>query len=121
MKINIGEGYYEEMYKQYSYTCKIYGNVPLLSYVEFKNNYPMCVFLTQKQDREVFSAGATINLYVTKSTATEYNWTVVFSSSSLRPYSHAIVGSATRTIFHQCFRSCASFSLISISCMSFLS
>ena len=78
MKINIAERYYEEMYKQYSYTCKIYGNEPLLSYVEFKDNYPMYVFPTQKQDRDVFSAGATINLFINKTTATEYKWTVLY-------------------------------------------
>ena len=78
MKINIAERYYEEMYKQYSYTCKIYGNEPLLSYVEFKDNYPMYVFPTQKQDRDVFSAGATTNLFINKTTATEYKWTVVY-------------------------------------------
>ena len=78
MKINIAERYYEEMYKQYSYTCKIYGNEPLLSYVEFKNNYPMYVFPTQKQDRDVFSVGATINLYINKTTPTEYKWTVIY-------------------------------------------
>ena len=78
MKINIAERYYEEMYKQYSYTCKIYGNEPLLSYVEFKDNYPMYVFPKQKQDRDVFSVGATINLYINKTTPTEYKWTVVY-------------------------------------------
>ena len=63
-----------KMYKQCSYTCKIYGNKPLLSYVEFKNNYPMYmyVFPTQKQDRDVFSTGASINIYLNKTTATEY-------------------------------------------------
>ena len=66
MRINIAEGYYDEMYKQYSYACKIYGNEPLLSYVEFKNNYPMYVFPTQKQDRDVFSSGASINIYIKK-------------------------------------------------------
>ena len=78
MQIDIANEYYDEIYKQYSYTCKIYGNEPLLSYVEFKNYYPMYVFPTQKQDRDVFSAGATINLYVTKSTDDEYKWTVVY-------------------------------------------
>ena len=38
MKIDIANGYYDEMYKHYSYNCKIYGNEPLLSYAEFKNN-----------------------------------------------------------------------------------
>ena len=64
MKIDIANEYYDEMYKQYSYTCKIYGNEPLLSYAEFKNNYPMYVFPKQNQDRDVFNAGATINLYI---------------------------------------------------------
>ena len=38
----------------------------------------MYVFPTQKQDRDVFSVGATINLYINKTTATEYKWTVVY-------------------------------------------
>ena len=78
MKIDNTEDYYDEMYKQYSYACKIYENELLLSYVEFKNNYPMYVFPTQKQDRDVFSTGASINFYIKKSTATEYKWTVVY-------------------------------------------
>ena len=43
---------------------KIYGNEPYSSYVEFKNNYPMYVFPTQKQDRDVFSTGASINFNI---------------------------------------------------------
>ena len=36
----------------------------------------MYVFPTQKQDIDVFSAGATINLYINKSISTEYKCTV---------------------------------------------
>ena len=72
MKTDTAIGFYEEMYKQCSYICKIYGNEPLLGYIEFKNIYPMYVFSPQKQDRDVFSTGASINFYLNKSTNTDY-------------------------------------------------
>ena len=78
MTISLTSGFYEEMYKRYSYACKIYGNEPLLSYLEFKNNYPMYVFPTQKQDRDVFSNGADINFHVKKTGNIVYKWTVVY-------------------------------------------
>ena len=38
----------------------------------------MYVFSTQKQDRDVFSSGASINIYLKKSTATAYRWYVLY-------------------------------------------
>ena len=78
MKIDNTNLYFDEMYKQYSQTCKIYGNEPLLSYLEFTKNYPMYVFPTQKQDRDVFSTGASINFYIKKTGAVAYKWNVVY-------------------------------------------
>ena len=57
---------------------KIYGNKPLLLYYEFIKNYPMYVFSTQKQDRDVFSSGVSINIYLKKSSATAYRWYVLY-------------------------------------------
>ena len=78
LTINATEFYYQDLYKHYSDTCKIYGNEPLLSYYEFMKNYPMYVFSTQKQDRDVFSSGASINIYVKKTSATAYSWHVLY-------------------------------------------
>ena len=66
LPINANEFLYQDLYKQYSNAYKIYGNEPLLSYYEFIKNYPMYVFSTQKQDRDVFSSGASINIYLKK-------------------------------------------------------
>ena len=38
----------------------------------------MYVFPTQKQDRDVFSTGASINFYIKKTGATAYKWNVVY-------------------------------------------
>ena len=46
----------------------------LLCFALLHNN----IFPTQKQDTDVFSTGATINLYLNKSTDTEYKWTVAY-------------------------------------------
>ena len=78
LPINATEFFYQGLYKQYSNACKIYGNEPLLSYYEFIKNYPMYVFSTQKQDRNVFSSGASINIYLKKSSATAYRWYVLY-------------------------------------------
>ena len=78
LPINATEFYYQDLYKQYSNTCKIYGNEPLLTYYEFMKNYPMYVFSSIKQDRDVFSSGASINIYVKKTTATAYRWHVLY-------------------------------------------
>ena len=78
MRIDNTNLFFDEMYKQYSQACKIYGNEPLLSYLEFTKNYPMYVFPTQKQDRDVFSTGASINFYIKKTGATAYKWNVVY-------------------------------------------
>ena len=78
LPINATEFFYEDLYKQYSIACKIYGNEPLLSYYEFIKNYPMYVFSTQKQDRDVFSSGASINIYLKKSNAVTYRWYVLY-------------------------------------------
>ena len=75
LPINATEFFYQHLYKQYSNACKIYGNEPLLSYYEFIKNYPMYVFSTQKQDRDVFSSGAS-NLK--KSNDTAYRWYVLY-------------------------------------------
>ena len=78
LPINATEFFYQDLYKQYSNTYKIYGNEPLLLYYEFIKNYPMYVFSTQKQDRDVFSSGASINIYVKKSSDTTYRWYVLY-------------------------------------------
>ena len=78
ISINANELFYQDLYKQYSDACKIYGNEPLLSYYGFVKNYPMCVFSSQKQDRDVFSSGASINIYLKKSSATAYRWYVLY-------------------------------------------
>ena len=78
LPINATEFFYQDLYKQYSIACKIYGNEPLLSYYEFIKNYPMYVFSTQKQDRDVFSSGASINIYLKKSNAVTYRWYVLY-------------------------------------------
>ena len=54
ISINANEFFYQDLYKQYSNACKIYGNEPLLSYYSFIKNYPIYVFSTQKQDRDYF-------------------------------------------------------------------
>ena len=47
-------------------------------YYAFIKNYPMYVFSTQKQDRDVFSSRASINIYLKKSSATAYRWYVLY-------------------------------------------
>ena len=78
LPINATEFFYQDLYKQFSNTCKIYGNEPLLSYYEFIKNYPMYVFSTKKQDRDVFSSGASINIYLKKSSDTAYRWYALY-------------------------------------------
>ena len=38
----------------------------------------MYVFSTQKQDRGIFSSGASINIYLKKSSDTTYRWYVLY-------------------------------------------
>ena len=78
ISINATEFFHQDLYKQYSNACKIYGNEPLLSYYSLIKNYPMYVFSTQNQDRDVFSSRASKNIYLKKSSATTYRWYVLY-------------------------------------------
>jgi hypothetical protein len=73
MEMNSTSGYFEELYKNYMYASRLYGNDPQMSYLEFKKN-PIFYFPTVKQERDSISSGATVSMTLDKTTTTVYRW-----------------------------------------------
>ena len=73
MEINITKGFLQQVYKNYSDACLLFGNEPQMSYLEFKKSPFICVPMI-KQDRDTVTSGARISMTINKTTNTNYRW-----------------------------------------------